>query len=202
MNKPRLIGITGGIGSGKSTVSKIFEVLNVPVYYADDRGKYLLVNDLQLVDKVKAEFGNQSYTVDGKLNRSYLADVVFSNPLALEKLNALVHPAVANDFQNWVLSKQSHAYVLKEAALLFETGTYKSLDDVICVYASKKVRVERVLLRDLERSLKQVEQIIDKQTSDQERKELATYAIQNNADTFLIPQVIKTHKAVLRSASN
>ncbi len=202
MTKPRLIGITGGIGSGKSTVSKIFEALNVPVYYADDRGKHLLLNNTALIDSVKAEFGEQSYSADGTLNRSYLADVVFSNSVALEKLNALVHPAVASDFQNWVLSKQRHPYVLKEAALLFETGSYKSLDDVICVYASKKVRVERVLLRDLQRSLKQVEQIIDKQTSDEVRKELATYAIQNNADAFLIPQVIKVHKGILRSTGD
>jgi len=202
MNKPRLVGITGGIGSGKSTVCKIFEVLGVPIYYADDRGKQLLLEDKTLVIKVKSEFGNESYTADGQLNRSYLADIVFSNPTELEKLNGLVHPAVAKDFALWVQSKGEHPYVLKEAALLYETTSYKSMDDTICVYASKKTMIKRVLLRDLQRTSKQVEQIISQQTSDGVRKKLSTYAIQNDSDSLLIPQVLKVHKAILQSAGH
>lgn len=200
MNNPRLIGITGGIGSGKSTVCKIFDVLGVPIYYADNRGKQLLVENEVLVEQVKSEFGEQSYTSDGNLNRSYLADIVFSKPVKLEKLNSLVHPAVAQDFKTWLESKGDYPYVLKEAALLFETTSYKSLNEVICVYASKKTRIDRVLLRDLQRTLEQVEQIMDQQTSDGVRKKLSAYAIQNDSDSLLIPQVMKVHRAILKSA--
>lgn len=202
MNNPRLVGITGGIGSGKSTVCKIFEVLGVPIYYADDRGKQLLIENKVLVEEVKSEFGMQSYTTEGHLNRSYLADLVFSNAAKLEKLNSLVHPAVAQDFKIWVESKGDHPYVLKEAALLFETTSYKSLDEIICVYASKKTRVERVLLRDLQRTSEQVEQIMAQQTSDGVRKKLSTYAIQNDSDSLIIPQVMKVHDAILKSVGH
>ncbi|MBO3700371.1 dephospho-CoA kinase [Roseivirga sp. E12] len=202
MTRPLLVGITGGIGSGKSTVCQIFEVLGVPIYYADDRGKYLLSNNSSLVESVKREFGAESYSKDGQLNRSYLADVAFSNPTELKKLNELVHPAVATDFAEWVQSHQNHPYVLKEAALLFETESYKSLDKVICVFASKKTRVERVLLRDLQRTHEQVDQIIGQQTSDGVRRELADYSIQNDSDSLLIPQVMKVHMRILDSASD
>lgn len=202
MNKPWLVGITGGIGSGKSTVCKIFEVLGVPIYYADEKAKQLLVEDEMLVGEIKSEFGAQCYTSDGQLNRSHLAEIVFPNPTELEKLNRLVHPAVAKDFALWSQSKENHSYVLKEAALLFETASYKSLDEIICVYASKKIRIERVLLRDLHRSLEQVEQILTQQTSDEVRKELSTYAIQNDSERLLIPQVLKAHKAILKSAGH
>lgn len=202
MSNPCLVGITGGIGSGKSTVCKVFEVLGVPIYYADDRGKQLLIENKVLVEQVKSEFGMQSYTSDGELNRSYLADIVFSNPTKLEKLNNLVHPAVAQDFKMWVGSKGDYPYVLKEAALLFETTSYKSLNEVICVYASKKTRIERVLLRDLQRTLEQVEQIMAQQTSDGVRKRLSTYAIQNDSDSLIIPQVMNVHDAILMSAGH
>lgn len=202
MTKPWLVGITGGIGSGKSTVCKIFHVLGVPIYYADDRGKYLLVNDPSLVEAVKNEFGSESYTEEGELNRAYLADKVFSNPDELKKLNGLVHPAVAKDFAEWVEENNRAPYLLKEAALLFEIGSYKSLDETVCVFASRKNRIERVLLRDLQRSLAQVEDIMAQQTDDQVRKELSTYRIQNDKESLLIPQVLKVHKAILKSAGN
>ncbi|OEK02030.1 dephospho-CoA kinase [Roseivirga sp. 4D4] len=202
MTKPRSIGITGGIGSGKSTVCRIFESLGVPIYYADDRGKYLLKNDKGLVESVKSIFGEESYLADGELNRSYLAKVVFSQSSELAKLNALVHPAVAKDFEQWFNEHSGHSYVLKEAALLFETESYKSLDETICVFAPKKVRLERVLLRDIQRTVQQVEQIMDQQTSDRLRRELTTYSIQNDSESLLIPQVMKIHKEILRSASN
>lgn len=202
MTKPWLVGITGGIGSGKSTVCKIFHVLGVPIYYADDRGKYLLVNDPSLVEAVKNEFGPESYTEEGKLNRAYLANKVFSNPDELKKLNGLVHPTVAKDFAEWVEENNCAPYLLKEAALLFEIGSYKSLNETVCVFASRKNRIERVLLRDLQRSLAQVEDIMAQQTDDQVRKELSTYRIQNDKESLLIPQVLKVHKAILESAGN
>lgn len=196
MNSPKLIGITGGIGSGKSTVCSIFEVLGVPVYYADDRGKFLLTNDQEIVKKVKTAFGESSYTDDGELNRSYLSELVFSNPEQLEKLNGLVHPAVGVDFKKWVKVNNKHPYILKEAALLFETSSYETLDKIICVFAPKKVRIERVLLRDTQRSLEQVERIIGQQTNDETRRKLSTYKIQNDTKSLLIPQVMKIHEAL------
>lgn len=202
MSKPWRVGITGGIGSGKSTVCRIFEALGVPIYYADDRGKYLLTNDNALVESVKSNFGEQSYLPDGQLNRSYLAEVVFPEPAELEKLNGLVHPAVAIDFEQWVDGHKGHPYLLKEAALLFETGSYKALDEVVCVFAPKGIRLERVLLRDIQRTKVQVEQIMEQQTSDRSRRELATYSIHNDAKSLLIPQVLKVHEEILKSTGN
>ena len=137
-NKPILVGITGGIGSGKSTAAKLFEILGVPVYYADDRGKNLLVENTTLCRNVIREFGPESYFDDGSLNREFLAKTVFPNTELLEKLNTLVHPALVQDFENWVSANNQKPYLLKEAALLFETGSYKALDKTICVLASKK----------------------------------------------------------------
>ncbi len=202
MSKPLLIGITGGIGSGKSTVCKIFRSLNVPVYYADDRGKKLLTENDSLVSQVKSEFGHESYLESGELNRQYLAEKVFSNPEALEKLSQLVHPVVASDFKEWVSLNQSSPYLLKEAALLFETVSYKQLDRTICVLASEKVRLQRVLLRDPQRAKSQVENIMSQQTNDQERKGLSDYLIINESDEMLIPQVMKVHEKILELTGN
>ena len=185
MRKPLLIGVTGGIGSGKSTVCKIFETLGIPVYYADDRGKVLMVEDPKLVKRIMTEFGQESYTSTGQLNRAYLAQIVFPNPERLEKLNSFVHPSVATDFEKWVLTNQDKDYLLKEAALLYEIGSYKALDATICVMASKDVRIQRVLLRDEQRTKEQVEQIIESQTNDATRRKLSDYRVEN--DTLLLP---------------
>lgn len=128
-----LVGITGGIGSGKSTVCKIFEVLSVPVYYADDRAKYLMHHDLNLVLALKDTFGTEIYK-DGQLDRALLASRVFADKVELAKLNALVHPVVAQDTIEWQMAHSAAPYTLREAALLFETGTYKSLHKVNCSY--------------------------------------------------------------------
>lgn len=200
MSKPLLIGITGGIGSGKSTISRFFEVLGVPVYNSDDRGKYLMVNDEQLMNQVKSTFGGQSYFDDGSLNRAYLASEVFSNEEKLQKLNSFVHPAVGRDFENWAEGNMHEPYVLKEAALLFEAGIYKQLDKTICVMASKSLRMERVFLRDEQRSQEEIENIIERQISDGQRKKLADYLVDNNGTELLIPQVLKIHQELLNLA--
>lgn len=197
MSKPLLIGITGGIGSGKSTVSRFFEILGIPVYYSDDRAKQLMVTDQQLVAQIKSAFGADSYFDDGSLNRAYLASSVFSNEENLHHLNGFVHPAVGRDFEAWVEENINEVYVLKEAALLFETGIYQKLDKTICVMARRELRIERVLLRDAQRSKQQVEDIISKQNSDAQRKKLADFLIDNNGNELLIPQVLKIHKALL-----
>lgn len=191
-----LVGITGGIGSGKSTVSKFFEILGIPVYYADDCAKFLMVRNANLVASIKDAFGEQSY-LDGQLNRDYLAKEVFSNQDQLNVLNGLVHPAVAEDFGKWAQEFSSHPYVLKEAALLFESGSHMQLDKTICVFAKKSTRLERVLMRDAQRSLDEIENIMDKQTSDGERKRLADFNVNNDGDQLLIPQVLKIHEQIL-----
>lgn len=191
--KPKLVGITGGIGSGKSTVAKIFEILGIPVYYADDRAKSLMNHDSELKKQIIQEFGEESYTSDGDINRKYLASTVFSDPEKVKKINSLVHPAVGRDFETWA-SIQSTSYVLKEAALIFETGGEKKLDAVINVSSPLKIRVNRVLMRDPHRSLEQINQIIDQQIPDEDKNERADFVIKNTENKMLIPQVLEIHQ--------
>lgn len=198
MTNPAKIGITGGIGSGKSTVCRIFELLNVPVYYADDRGKHLLSNDASLIHKVKNYFGEKSYFSDGSLNRGYLAENVFSNPEQLKILNSIVHPAVAKDFKNWCNHYKKQAFVMKEAALIFETEAHLQLEGTIVVMTSKTIRMQRILMRDTQRTRSQIEEIIHQQVNDSVRKELGDYFIENNGDQLLIPQILKVHQKLIQ----
>ncbi len=141
------IGITGGIGAGKSTVAKVFSVLGIPIYDADTRAKWLMHNDQKLVRSIQSLFGREAYT-SGSLNRELLGKVAFSNPEKLIELNALVHPRVATDYEQWTLKNTQQPYTLKEAALLFESGSYKQLHVVIYVAAPEPLRIERVLDRE------------------------------------------------------
>lgn len=193
MSNPKLVGLTGGIGSGKSTVAKIFEILNIPVYYADARAKWLMSFDESLKSKIQEAFGSESYDSEGNLNRSYLASTVFPDPEKVAKINSLVHPAVGKDFENWA-SLQKTPYVLKEAALIFETGGEKKLDVVINVSSPLKIRISRVLMRDPHRSLDQVNHIIDQQMPDEEKNEKADFVIKNTDTKMLIPQVLAIHQ--------
>jgi len=142
------IGLTGNIGSGKTTVSKIFEVLGIPVFYADEAAKSVMVDDSQLISELKSEFGEASYFADGSLNRKYIASIVFDNDTALARLNAIVHPATFRAFNAWVASIKDVSYVVKEAALLFESDSYKFCDQTIMVQAPLEMRIKRVMLRD------------------------------------------------------
>ena len=200
-SRPLLVGITGGIGSGKSTVCKLFSLLGVPVYTADDRAKWLMNHDSPLKEKILEVFGSESYLSNGELNRAYLAASVFSNPEKVAALNALVHPAVRKDFMDWV-SQQSAPYLIKEAALLFETGAVKELDCVINVSSPLRVRMARVLLRDPHRTEEQVNQIIDQQLPDEEKNERADFSIKNADNKLLLPQVIALHEQLLRKAES
>lgn len=187
-DKPILVGVTGGIGSGKSTICKIFEVLGCKTYYADDRGKWLMKNDQQLIESVKSLFGNSAYQ-DGKLNRKWIGEQVFKDKDLLEKLNGLVHPAVKKDFEDWVKLNNNSNILLKEAALLFETGSYKELDHTILVVANERTRIERVVKRDTHRTEEGVKDIISKQLTDQEKTSLADFMIDNNGEKSIIEQV-------------
>ncbi len=185
-------GITGGIGSGKTTVCKIFEILGIPVYYADDRAKYLMVNDKDLVKNIVSVFGEKSYLKNGELNRKYIADIAFKNKRKLEELNKAVHPAVKRDFDNWV-NEQKAPYLIKEAALLFETGRYKDLDLNILVSAPLDIRIKRVMLRD-NIDKESVLARVNNQMPEEDKMKLADFIIYNDERHFLIQQVLDLDK--------
>lgn len=194
MKKPLQIGITGGIGAGKSLVSKIFAVLGVPVYDADSHAKGLMTTDGILVSQIKKEFGDLSYHAHGGLDRKWLADHVFSDERKLQKLNSLVHPRVAVDYAKWVELHRHEAYVLKEAALLIESGSYRQLDKIIVVSAPESIRQKRVLLRDAHRTAEQFKQIVGNQLPEERKLQLADYTIVNDDETLVIPQVLRLHE--------
>ncbi|AWW31289.1 dephospho-CoA kinase [Echinicola strongylocentroti] len=197
-HRPLLIGITGGIGAGKSTAAKIFSVLGIPVYSADDRAKWLMVHSLELKQKIQAHFGEESYFDEGGLNRAFLAEKVFSDPEQTKVINGLVHPAVKKDFEQWATSHQT-PYVLKEAALLFESGSYQDLDKVINVSAPVELRMSRIMARDAHRSKEQVVSIMERQMSDSEKNKLADFVISNEENQALIPQVLQIHKILSKA---
>ena len=191
---PRQIGITGGIGSGKSLVCKIFASLGVPVYDADSRAKYVMTTNGILISDIKKEFGELSFNSDGSLNNRYLAQTVFNNPDRLSMLNHLVHPRVADDYQAWVGRHNSHPYVIKEAALLFESGSYQSLDEVVLVFAPEALRINRVRKRDESRSVEQIRDIIARQMPEEEKLKKASAVIRNDESQLVIPQVLQLHE--------
>lgn len=193
MNKPVKVGITGGIGSGKTIVTKLFSLLGVPVYNADERAKILTHTLLR--DSIIEVFGTNSFTGE-KLNRDFMAATVFKDKDQLEKLNSIVHPAVANDFKDWVNAHSDYDYVVKEAALLVETGSYKELDILIVVSAPEKLRIERIKERDPFRSQDEIAGIIDKQAKDDVKLKLADYIIDNGDTQLLIPQVLEIDKKI------
>ena len=188
------LGITGGIGSGKTTVAKVFEVLGIPVYYADDAAKRLMNTDEKLKEKIQLQFGNDVYK-DGRLDRKYLAEIVFKNPEKLQLLNALVHPATLKDAERW-MQDQSTAYSLKEAALIFESGAQEQLDYVIGVTAPAPLRIQRTMQRD---GITREEVIarMDKQMDETIKMKLCDFVIKNEEQEMLIPQVLQMHEKLL-----
>lgn len=193
------IGITGGIGSGKSLVCRIFAQLGVPVYDADSHAKKLMTTDGILISGIKKEFGDLAYHPDGALNRKYLADHVFNNEKKLALLNNLVHPRVGADYEQWVRQHSTHRYVIKEAALLFEAGSAKVLDQIIVVYAPESLRIKRVLSRDAHRTVEQIREIVGKQMPEDEKLKRADHIIVNDETQMIIPQVLKLHQQFLEA---
>jgi len=192
VSRPLQIGITGGIGSGKSLICKVFKCLGVPVYDSDSRAKSLMTTDGILMSQIRKEFGDLSYDDHG-LNRQFLAKTVFGDEERLERLNQLVHPRVGEDYQQWLSSQGDKPYVLKEAALLFESGSYKSLDKIIVVVAHNELRIRRVMKRDPHRSYEQIQEIISRQWSEDEKRKRADYVIFNDESQLVIPQVLELH---------
>ena len=190
------VGITGGIGSGKTTVCKVFEALGIPVYYADWHARQLMVNAPRLVAGVKELFGPDAYLEDGALNRPYIAEKVFNNDKKLQQLNHLVHPAVAEDAGRWHSAQENVPYTLKEAALLFESGNYKQLDKVITVFAPEDLRIQRVMDRD-QVSSTEVRARMAKQMPEEEKLKRADFVVYNDGTHSLIRQVWVIHQALL-----
>ncbi|MFI5185665.1 MAG: dephospho-CoA kinase [Chitinophagales bacterium] len=191
------IGLTGGIGSGKTTVAKIFELLGVPVYYADDAAKSIMNTDEELKAAIRKQFGEASYK-NNELDRNYLAAKVFNDPFQLEILNALVHPAAIRDATNWMNAQQA-PYAIKEAALIFESGAAEKLDYVIGVYAPVPLRIKRTM----ERNNVNHDEVIKRMNSQLDetiKMKLCDFVIQNDEQQLLIPQVIKLHEEILNLA--
>jgi dephospho-CoA kinase len=198
VQNPLQIGITGGIGSGKSLVCRIFATLGVPVYDADHRAKSIMTTDGILMSQITKEFGDLSYDEKGNLNRAFLASTVFGDPVQLERLNALVHPRVGEDYQLWYEEKKYQSpYVLKEAALLFESGSFRQLDQVVVIFAPVTLRIRRVQQRDLHRTPEQIDDIVKRQWTDEEKMKRADHIITNDESVLLIPQVISLHQRFL-----
>ena len=185
------VGITGGIGSGKSTVARIFEVLGIPVFHADDEAKWLITNDNNLKTGIVKLLGKEAY-VNGEYNRNYVASKVFNDSDLLHSLSSLVHPAVALHFERWTKA-QTTPYILKEAAIV---KSKSGLDYLIYVHASHEKRVERTIKRDKFRTKDAVLKIIDNQQTEPEFRALADFVITNESD-LLIPQVLEIHKKLI-----
>jgi dephospho-CoA kinase len=193
-----LVGITGGIGAGKSLVSSIFNHIGIPIYNADQRARELSEKDPEIIEGIRNLFGEEAVN-DMVPDRGYIASKAFTEPELLEKLNLLIHPKVSVDFKIWVEGVKNVPYVLKEAALLFESGSYKSLDKVILVKAPVDTRIRRVILRDSHRTKEQVLQIMDRQLSEEENATKADFFINNENGQYLLTQVLTIHQKLCSS---
>jgi dephospho-CoA kinase len=189
-----VIGITGGIGSGKSIICKIFEVLGVPIYYADERAKWLTNNDLQLRKEIKELLGREAYDSNGMYNKKWVAAQVFDNPELLKILNSLIHPRVFDDTKRWLKEHQDKPYLLREAALTNAAGVGNDLAKLIVVMSPMELRLQRIKKRDPQRSDDEIKAIIARQKNEEEFRQIADYQIINDEKQLLIPQVLALHE--------
>lgn len=197
-NIPFCVGLTGGIGSGKSTVAAVFQRLGIPVYIADDEAKKLIDSDMFIRKEIIRHFGEKAYTPDG-LNRSYIAEKVFSNKKKLALLNSITHPAVKEHFKKW-LAKQNALFTIKEAAILFEAGTYRDCDFIISVVAPQSLRIERVQKRSgLSRS--EIESRMAQQWTDARRIQLSDYIVLNDGQHSILTQILHIYEDIIRRAN-
>ena len=195
------VGITGGIGSGKSTVSSFFSVLGVPVYDSDKRAKFLMQHDNSIIGTIKKEFGERSY-LNNQLNRSYIAEIVFKNESKLKQLNSIIHPAVRTDFNNWLSQNSNAKFVIKEAAIMIESGAYKEMDKLIVVNAKRDQKIKRIKKRD-HLSLEDIENRIQNQLSDEIRNQYADFIIENNSGKMeLKQQVLSIYNKLIDQLKN
>ncbi len=190
----KIIGLTGGIGSGKTTVANMFADLGVPVYIADIEAKKLTNSSALIREKLIGLLGEDAY-LGGELNRSYVADKIFNDSQLLEAVNNIIHPAVATHFKNWA-ANQNADYVIKEAAILFENGGYKNCDSVVLVTAPKSTRIKRLLTRD-NSTEEEIEQRMNNQWSDPKKQKLADFIIENIDMETTGKRVAEIHKSLL-----
>ncbi len=190
----KLIGISGGIGSGKSIVSRIFSSLGVSVYNADERAKWLIEHDELLKENIKNLLGTDAYLTDGSYNRTWVAAQVFEQPNLLKQLNALVHPQVAIDTDKWARNHSTEPYIIKEAALFSKSGKGTGLDKLVVVVAPTLLKISRIKARDPHRSEADIAKIIANQLTDEARLQTADYMIENNESQLLIPKVYRLHE--------
>ncbi|MCK9411277.1 MAG: dephospho-CoA kinase [Prolixibacteraceae bacterium] len=194
------VGITGGIGSGKSTVCRVFSVLGIPVFHADLQAGRLQNEDPGIVKELKGLFGLEIYSAEGLLNRRMLASIVFNNRALLGKLNGIIHPAVHREFEIWSAGFSDFPYIIYEAAILFETGNFRNFDYTILVIADEQERIQRVSKRDNSRA-EEVIQRMSNQMTDKEKIKMADFIIENNDNQLIISQVLKLDQ-LLRSKSH
>jgi dephospho-CoA kinase len=198
--KPLIVGITGGIGSGKTTVARIFEKMGVPIYIADEKAREITSTDSRIKNYIRETYGTKLFKADDSLKRKALGKIVFPDKEKLQSLNEVIHPIVAEDFQEW-LSIQSTPYVLKEAAVLFESGTYNDCDYIILVVAPKELRIQRVIKRS-GLSREEIESRMNHQWSDDVKIALSNFVILNGDDDNLMSQVYEIHEDLTSEANS
>lgn len=188
----KFFGLTGGIGSGKTTIGNIFKILGVAVYNADERGKWLTENNATIQSKLKTTFGENIFNTANTLDKNKLAEIVFNNKTELNKLNAIIHPEVKLDFEKWI-KKQKGNYVLKESAIIFENGLEKELDGVIGVIADEGIRIKRVMKRS-NLTEQEIRVRMNNQLNQEILRDKCNWVVNNNEDDLVLPQVIALHK--------
>jgi len=191
------IGITGGIGSGKSTICKIFETLEIPIYYADISAAVIVNKNLQVKSQLTAKFGEDLYEF-GMLDRKKLSSIIFNNSEALAFVNSLIHPAVKLDYENWLGNNKLAPYTLKEAAILFESGAHTQVDKIICVYAPQDIKIQRVINRESITHNEVMRRILS-QMPDEEKMKRSDFVIYNDNVQLVLPQVLKIHNLLINN---
>ncbi|TXC82017.1 dephospho-CoA kinase [Luteibaculum oceani] len=195
MAKSQILGITGGIGAGKSFVAGIFNHLGIPVYNSDLRAKQILAEHSEVKSELKSFFGSEVFHENGDVDRAKLASIVFTDASKLKQLNEIIHPRVAQDFENWINDHGNSPWIIKEAAILIESGAYKSCDKILMISADTEVRISRVINRD-QSQRKDVEERIANQMGDQERRGYCDFEILNDGTKALLPQINEVLKGI------
>jgi dephospho-CoA kinase len=190
------VGLTGGIGSGKSLVSEIFFRLGIPVFNADKEAKIILNQNTNVINSIKSAFGN--VYIGNEIDKKKIASIIFNDPDALKKINSIVHPVVHEYLHAWISEKNDAKYIIEEAAILFESNANKDMDITINVHADELVRINRVLKRD-KTTIEDIKNRIKNQLSDDDRIKIADYTIYNNGDMMLLPQVLEIHNKILKT---
>lgn len=191
------IGLTGGIGSGKSIISKCFSSIGVPIYNSDIEAKKLLNRSHAVQEQLISAFGKKIFT-NGKIDKKKFSDAIYKNEESLKKSNEIIHPAVKSHFDNWVKINSKHDYIIKEAAIMYESGSHKEMDKIITVFSPEKIREERLLERPGLTS-KTLHKIIESQISEEEKIERSDFTIYNDEVQLIIPQILAIHKEILKN---